>query len=370
MPPPGTHPWRDRRGRPPWWPEDEPWPPRRRRGPGPFGCLFGLVALVVFVTLVVAVTAVIDALWLGGPARPAQGLLSILVAVLLIVVVVRAIGGGLWRTGRILDRLVDAARQVEDGDYSVRVGPIAGPRGMRELGRAFDTMVDRLDANDRQRRALLADVSHELRTPLAVIRGSVEAIIDGVHPADEAHLGAIVDETRVMERLVEDLRTLALAESGTLTLHREPVDPVELVRDVAASFASVAAEAGVSLEVDAPEAAPTLDLDPVRMREVVANLVDNAIRHTPAGGRVEVRVGATPELRIAVIDTGPGIDPALLPHVFDRFVKGPGSQGSGLGLAIARDLVTAHGGTIEVQSATTGTTFTIRIPAAGPTGTF
>jgi two-component system, OmpR family, sensor histidine kinase BaeS len=227
-------------------------------------------------------------------------------------------------------------------------------------------MVDRLEAQDRERRTLLADVSHELRTPLAVIRGGVEAIIDGVHPADEPHLAAIVEETRVMERLVEDLRTLALAESGRLALHREAVDLAELVQDVAASFGAAAAGADVRIVVDAPDGLPPADVDPVRIREVVANLVDNAIRHTPPGGRVELRVGGGADVRIDVADTGRGIDPAILPHVFDRFVKAPGSRGSGLGLAIARDLVTAHGGTMTVTSqANAGTIFTIVLPAPG-----
>ena len=228
-------------------------------------------------------------------------------------------------------------------------------------------MTDRLAADERSRQALLADVSHELRTPLAVIRGSLEAIVDGVHPADEAHLGAIVEETRVMERLVEDLRTIAQAEGGTLTLHPEPTDLADLAGEVVASFMSQAQRAHVTLVADVPDEVPPLTVDPVRIREVVANLVSNALRHTPAGGRVTVRVSAAPEhVELAVVDTGPGIDPAILPHVFDRFVKTPGSGGSGLGLAIARDLTVAHGGTIEAASPSgAGTTFTVRLPLTG-----
>jgi two-component system sensor histidine kinase BaeS len=302
-----------------------------------------------------------------GEARPLETVFAFLVAGLVLVGLGRLIGAGLWRTGRTLDELVDAARRVEAGDYSVRVAPgRSGPRGAGDLARAFNTLVSRLEVEDRERRTLLADVSHELRTPLAVIRGRVEAIIDGVHPADEAHLSAIVDETRVMERLVEDLRTLSLAESGTLSLHREGVDPDELVRDVAASFGPAAAEAGIALRVDVPEDLPEAELDPVRMREVIGNLVDNALRHTPRGGQVTVRVRGGAALRLEVTDTGPGIEPSVLPHVFERFVKGQGSRGSGLGLAIARSLVAAHGGTIEVESrAGAGTTFTVIIPTGG-----
>ena len=281
---------------------------------------------------------------------------------------VRFAGGGAWRTGRTLDALVEAARAVEAGDYSARVAPPErGPRALRELVGAFDTMTDRLAADERSRQALLADVSHELRTPLAVIRGSLEAIVDGVHPADEAHLGAIVEETRVMERLVEDLRTIAQAEGGTLTLHPEPTDLADLAGEVVASFMSQAQRADVTLVADVPDELPPLTVDPVRIREVVANLVSNALRHTPAGGRVTVRVSAAPEhVELGVVDTGPGIDPAILPHVFDRFVKTPGSGGSGLGLAIARDLTVAHGGTIEAASPPgAGTAFTVRLPLTG-----
>jgi signal transduction histidine kinase len=351
-------------GPPPWWPEGEPWPPRRRHGPRAFGCLFGLVALTLVVGFVTIVSSLIAVLGVAGPASPVVTLFGLLVVLVLLAAGVRVLGGGLWRTGRTLDDLVEAARRVEAGDYSVRVGRVgSGPRPVRDLARAFDTMVDRLEAEDRQRRTLLADVSHELRTPLAVIRGGVEAIIDGVHPADEPHLAAIVDETRVMERLVEDLRTLALAESGRLALHREAVDLADLVQDVAASFGSAAAAAEVRIVVDAQAVLPPADVDPVRMREVVVNLVDNAIRHTPPGGRIDLRVRSGPDVRIEVADTGPGVDPAILRHVFDRFVKAPGSRGSGLGLAIARDLVAAHGGTIEVDSRPgAGTTFTVALP--------
>ena len=291
-----------------------------------------------------------------------------IITIVLIVLVLIGIGRTFRRTAVALDRLVEATRRVEAGDYTVRVGPPPqrSMRALRDLSRGFDTMVERLDADERQRRLLLADVSHELRTPLTVIAGDLEAMLDGVHPADEEHLRSVLDETRVMERLIDDLRTMAVSEAGTLVLHREPVDPDVLIEDAVRAFESTAATAGVTVraELEPPGGLPILDLDPVRMREVLGNLLANAIRHTPAGGTVTVRgTVAAPWLELRVIDTGSGIDPELLPRVFDRFVTGAGRGGSGLGLAIARALVEAHDGTLEVESTgPAGTTFLARLP--------
>jgi signal transduction histidine kinase len=220
-------------------------------------------------------------------------------------------------------------------------------------------------------------VTHELRTPLAIVQGSVEAILDGVHPADEAHLSAILEETRVLDRLIEDLRTLALSESGALSLHREPTDLSILATDVATSFSAAAATAGVELDARVDDELPLVEVDPVRIREVIANLVANALRHTPSGGRVTIDAHAATASRpakvppasssgsieIRVRDTGTGIDPELLPHVFERFSRGAGSTGSGLGLSIARGLIELHGGTIEASSPSGGgTEILVRLP--------
>jgi two-component system sensor histidine kinase BaeS len=271
------------------------------------------------------------------------------------------------RAGMSLDELVDAARRVEEGDYTIRVAePVARRGPLRELVRGFNSMTGRLEADAEQRRRLLADVSHELRTPLAVIQGNIEAILDGVHEADDAHLGAILDETHVLARLVDDLRTVALSEGGNLPLHREPTDLSILAAESVASFQSAAEAAGVSLEVHIDDEVPLLDIDPVRIREVLSNLVANALRHTPRGGSIGVvatSVADGKSVEIVVRDSGTGIDPALLPHVFDRFTKTADSRGSGLGLAIARGLIEAHGGSIEVESsAASGTTFRLRVP--------
>ena len=292
---------------------------------------------------------------------------------LVVVLVVAAVLIGIGRTFRssaeTLDELVEATRTVGRGDYSVRVGPrVSGFRPVRELVGGFDAMAARLETDERQRRTLLAEVSHELRTPLAVVQGNLEAIIDGVYPPDPAHLEVVLDETRVLGRLIDDLRTIALSEAGTLALHPEPTDPDILVADVVRSFEPAAAAAGVELTAAIDGDLPILDIDPVRIREVLANLVANALRHTPAGGRVAVSgaVEGARWVRLEVVDTGSGIDPALLPHVFDRFVKGQASRGSGLGLAIARQLVLAHGGEIVAESPPGGgTTIRVRLPLTG-----
>jgi signal transduction histidine kinase len=322
-----------------------------RRG---FGCLIILMA-----TLIVSIGVLV--LWLlggllgfvtdQGPladlAKPA-GLVVLVVGILALTIGIRIAG----RVGRPLSELVDAAGRIEAADYSVRVSEPRGGRGeLRGLTRAFNDMAARLESEDATRRRLLADVSHELRTPLAVIQGNLEALLDGVYPPDEAHIGPILDETRVLERLVDDLRTLSLAESGALPLHRESTDAAVLLEDVAFAHRARAAATGVALRVETDAGLPSVDIDPMRMRQVLTNLVDNAIRVMPDGGEITLSAAVRDgRLAIAVTDDGPGIPAELLATVFDRFSKSPESRGSGLGLSIARAIVTAHGGTIEAVS--------------------
>ena len=210
-------------------------------------------------------------------------------------------------------------------------------------------------AQDRLRRQLMADVAHELRTPLSILQGRIEGLIDGIYPRDDARMAGLLEETQHLSRLVEDLRTLANAEAGALDLRKELVDPSDLIREVAVAFER-------EIEVDAPEDMRRIDIDPVRIREVLLNLLSNAVRHTD--GAITIRAEMEPRrLMIRVIDTGRGIPPEELPRVFDRFHKGRDSRGSGLGLAIAQTLVKAHGGTIDVASAPgKGTTVTVSLP--------
>jgi two-component system OmpR family sensor kinase/two-component system sensor histidine kinase BaeS len=183
------------------------------------------------------------------------------------------------------------------------------------------------------------------------MQGNLEALLDGVYPADAEHMQPILDETRVLSRLVDDLRTLSLAEAGALTLHREPTDIAQLLTDSVASFRTQADAASVELATEIDGALPQAEIDPVRMREVLSNLLSNALRYTPRGGSVRVAAReADARVRVSVRDTGPGIAADVLPHVFDRFYKSDESRGAGLGLAIAKSLVVAHGGEIEATS--------------------
>lgn len=339
--------------RPPWWPKDEPFPPaggdwRRVRGRFVRRAVTFAIGFFLFFAFVVAafVTLLINAL----SATAGAGLGALVpFGVLAALVITFAIARGIRRLVVPLGDLIEAAENVEAGNYAVRVRP-RGPRELRSLARAFNSMSARLEGSEQQRQQLLADVTHELRTPLTVVQGNLEALLDRVYPADAEHLAPILDETRVLSRLVDDLRTLSIAEAGALALHREPTDITGLVADAVASFRTQADSLGVALVIETAPALPHADIDPVRVREVLSNLLANAIRYTPGG---TIRVGASfadGQLSVFVRDTGPGIAADALRHVFDRFYKSDDSRGAGLGLAIARSLVVAHGGQITATS--------------------
>jgi len=267
-----------------------------------------------------------------------------------------------------------AADALAEGDLSVRV-PVRGRDSFAQLTRSFNRMAEELERADQQRRNLTADVAHELRTPLHIIQGNLEGILDGVYGSDEEHITAMLEETRSLARLVEDLQTLSLAEAGQLPLTLESVDVAELLADVRTSFSGQADVAGIDLQVELadPDAPLVINADAGRMSQVLGNLLANALRYTPAGGSITLRVEPFEEgVRIIVRDTGAGIPAEDLPFVFDRFWRGDrsrshtGGAGSGLGLAIARQLVHAHGGHISVQSELgQGTTFTIELRTEG-----
>ena len=275
-----------------------------------------------------------------------------------------AFGRAIRRTARPIGDVMDAAGKITEGDLSARAA-VHGPADVRDLAGAFNRMAERLERNERQRRDLLADVAHELRTPLSVIRGRVEGMRDGLYEADGEHLDLIERETDVMARLLEDLQLLSNAEAGALPLHRERLASIELLDAVLAAYRAEADEAEIALEARAEDGVPPLDVDRVRIGEVLSNLLANALRHTPAGGTITLRVAPAGEsVAFEVTDTGEGIPADELPHVFDRFAKSPESQGAGLGLAIAKSLVQAHGGTISAESTPgRGTTIRFVLPA-------
>lgn len=315
------------------------------------GRVFGLAALVAIAGLLI--------LGFGFHAERAPRMVLML---LLVVLVVQFAGAtfaalGARRLARPLEDLVDAAQRVAAGDYATRVDAGGwGPPSLRRLLGAFNTMAGRLEANADQRQRLLADTSHELRTPLTALQGELEAMLDGVHPADPAHLRSALEETHVLARLIDDLRTVSLAEAGALRLEHEPVDVAALARDVAAGLDGAASEASVRVVVHAPETAAVTG-DALRLRQVISNLAVNALRYAPRGSEVTVDVAEVGgEVSVTVEDRGPGIAPEVLPHVFERFARGDGSAGSGLGLAIARGIVEAHGGTIVAERPAAGGT--------------
>jgi len=275
-----------------------------------------------------------------------------------------AFGRLVRRTARPIGEVMDAAARVAEGDYTARA-TVQGPPDVRDLARAFNRMAERLETNEEQRRNLLADVAHELRTPLSVIRGRVEGMADGLYEPGGDDLALIGAETTVMARLLDDLQLLSNAEAGALRLHRERIEAGELVETAEAAHRTEAAERGVTLRTRVAPDLPALDVDRVRVGEVLTNVVSNALRHTPSGGTVTI--AADPDergLAFRVTDTGEGIAPDELAHVFDRFARSPESRGSGLGLAIAKSLVQAHGGTIAAESQPgRGTTIRFVLPA-------
>jgi signal transduction histidine kinase len=311
-------------------------------------------ATLVFLLLASALGAALPA-----PHGALLALLAILVAIIL--------GSGVRRAAAPIGDLIEAAGRVETGDYAARV-PERGAREIRGLARAFNQMSERLEHDAMQRRRLLADVCHELRTPLSVIQGNLEALLDGVHPPDREHLTALLDSSRTLSRLVDDLRTLSLAEAGELRLHREPTDLAQLLRDSIAGFQASAEAASVTLELQAADDLPSLEIDQVRTQQVVANLIGNALRHTPAGGRIVVRAlrESPSSVAVEVQDNGSGMSPEVSARIFERFFRGPDSGGSGLGLPIARELVMEQGGEISALSTEGhGTTIRFTLPVAG-----
>lgn len=273
-------------------------------------------------------------------------------------------------------RLTQPLRELTSATQAVAQGALGNQVSVRsrdELGNlaaSFNRMSSDLARASTLRRQMTADIAHDLRTPLSVLLGYTEALRDGKLPADQEIFDTMHIEAQHLQRLIDDLRTLSLADAGELPLERHSASPVALLERSAAAYRALADEHGISIDVRAEQALPTIVVDGERMAQVLGNLISNAVRFTPSGGSISLRAAAQGRSAVfEVADTGKGIDAKDLPHIFDRFYRADTSRqhdgSSGLGLAIAKGIVEAHGGTIEARSAPRqGTVFTIRLPAS------
>jgi two-component system sensor histidine kinase BaeS len=288
--------------------------------------------------------------------------LAVLGALIVSVVVARGVV-------RPIRRLSAAVRSLRLGGDSPRVGPQAGPGELGELGRAFDAMAASLEQEDHLRRALVADVAHELRTPVAIMQGETEALADGMVAPSRDALNSLHEEAVRLGRMVEDLQTLASAEAAGLELEPRPLDLGRLAADATDSLASRFWEAKIKVEQDLP---PTPILgDPRRLHQIVTNLLANAAKYTPPGGRVVVRAGRDGhDAILEVADTGPGIPEEERALVWERFYRGRSGRladGSGIGLAVVKELVDAHGGRVNISDVPGGgARFVVRLPQTSP----
>jgi two-component system OmpR family sensor kinase/two-component system sensor histidine kinase BaeS len=271
---------------------------------------------------------------------------------------------------RPLSQLARAARAFAAHNWDRRV-QVGGTEEVAEVAFAFNDMADSLQQAEALRRNLMADVAHELRTPLTVLQGNLRAMLDGVYPLERGEIATLYDETRLLNRLVDDLRELALAEAGQLKLNLQPIDLAPLIGSTLANFMPVADERDLTLSAEIDRAVE-VRADPDRVAQVLRNLIANALWHTPPQGTIAVGAQLTDRgWRISVKDSGEGIAPEDIAHVFDRFYRADRSRtrhngGSGLGLAIAKSLVEAMGGQIGVESELgRGSRFWFTLPRAG-----
>ncbi|MCB8926690.1 MAG: HAMP domain-containing protein [Ardenticatenaceae bacterium] len=266
---------------------------------------------------------------------------------------------GFLLTRRIVTPLAEviaAAQEVTAGDLSARAADVSGPDDFRALGDAFNQMVDTLQANEEQRRNMLADIAHELRTPLTILRGRLEGILDGIYEPDEAHIAPAVIQTHLLQKLVDDLRLLTLAETGHLPIAAQDVYLDEIAAQTAVLFEAEALDKNVTLTVATAPDLPAVTADPQRVGQVVSNLLSNALRHVPDGGHIAVAVQREGNgVALSVADSGAGVPEEDLPHLFDRFWRAEKSRnrssgGAGLGLAIVKQLVLGMNGRIHAEN--------------------
>ena len=298
-------------------------------------------------------------------ARMQQAILLGTIGALLLAIILGAL---LARTiTRPVKALTAGTKRVAAGELGYQL-PVKTKDEIGNLTQSFNTMSSGLEKANTQRRQMTADIAHDLRTPLSVVLGYTEALSDGKLGGSPEIYTIMHNEAQLLNHLIEDLRTLSLADSGELSLQRQTIAPRGLLMRTTAAHAVQAEEKNIALVVQAADDLPNVAVDPERMAQVLGNLVDNAIQHTPEGGEIKLTAAATNNtLQIQVSDTGSGIPPDDFPYIFSRFYRGDKSRqqngSSGLGLAIAKSIVVAHGGTIEVASILgQGTTFTIQLP--------
>jgi len=259
---------------------------------------------------------------------------------------------------RPLEQLSTAAARIAAGDFNARLEP-SGAREFRAVTASFNAMNESLRKSDEWRRRVIGDIAHELRTPLTILRGTLEAMTDGVYPMNLENLKSAYDETRSLERLVDELRELSLLESPGLRLSLQKIDAGVLAAQAAQAFAGVFAERGLRLENNIPTGLPPVSADPGRFLQVVRNLLDNAAKYCPAGSKLSMSAEAEADKRparlaLAIADDGPGVPRAELELIFDRFHRVEKSRsratgGSGLGLAIVKSIIEAHGGEVRAE---------------------
>jgi two-component system sensor histidine kinase BaeS len=289
------------------------------------------------------------------------GLLGVAVALLM---------GGLftWQIISPLSKVTAAARRIARGDLNQKVD-VHGPAELTELGESFNIMAGNLKHDRALRQNMVADIAHELRTPLSILQANIEAMQDGVLETNTENLTSLHQETLLLSRLIEDLRTLSLAESGQLKYHFNTLDLNKLASRLIEAMQTQYGSKNIHLTLDSPEELPLIQADPDRLEQVVRNLLNNAFHYTPEGGNVTVKlVSDNDGITASVKDNGAGIPPESLPHIFERFYRVDQSRnrrtgGSGLGLAIVKQLVEAHGGRVWVTSPVgQGSTFYFRLP--------
>lgn len=274
-----------------------------------------------------------------------------------------------------LNNLAKAAQAIGSQDLSQRI-EVKGSSEVREVALAFNAMAGALEEAETLRSNLLADIAHELRTPLTVIQGNLRAILDDVYQLDKVEVARLYDQTRQLSRLVDDLHDLALLEARQFSLNISRQDLALIIKDIAAIYQPLFEDQGIELVLDLPGSIPAVQADPARLAQCINNLLNNALRHTPQGGEIQVRIEEGPgQVVIIVQDNGAGIDAEHLPHVFDRFYRVDPDRsrktgGSGLGLAITRALVEAHGGTISAasQGKGQGSLFRLSLPISASAG--